>query len=188
MPLFHRGDSCRASKGMILEYLILKCFDWEVVLYLLDRNSPPYWGAVNALINKHWRNLCFRLLPCVYTVQWAPQVVLVVKTPPVDAGDVRDRVQPVGGEDPLEEGLAAHSRILAWRIPWTEEPSRLQFMGSQSRTWLSDLAHSTHTPFSRWISAWILFHRFLRYFFPLCVVNVLIKRGFSSFEWKHYWD
>ena len=61
-------------------------------------------------------------------------MVLVVKTPPVDAGDVRDRVQPVGGEDPLEEGLAAHSRILAWRIPWTEEPSRLQFMGSQSRT------------------------------------------------------
>ena len=58
----------------------------------------------------------------------------MVKTPPVDAGDVRDRVQPVGGEDPLEEGLAAHSRILAWRIPWTEEPSRLQFMGSQSRT------------------------------------------------------
>ena len=140
MPLFHRGDSCRASKGMILEYLILKCFDWEVVLYLLDRNSPPYWGAVNALINKHWRNLCFRLLTCVYTVHWAPQVVLVVKTPPVDAGDVRDRVQPVGGEDPLEEGLAAHSRILAWRIPWTEEPSRLQFMGSQSWTplkWLS---------------------------------------------------
>ena len=90
MPLFHRGDSCCASKGMILEYLILKCFDWEVVLYLLDRNSPPYWGAVNALINKHWRNLCFWLLTCVYTVQWAPQVALVVKNPPADAGDVRD--------------------------------------------------------------------------------------------------
>ena len=56
------------------------------------------------------------------------------KDPTCRCGDVRDRVQPVGGEDPLEEGLAAHSRILAWRIPWTEEPSRLQFMGSQSRT------------------------------------------------------
>ena len=31
-------------------------------------------------------------------------------------------VQPLGGEDPLEEGVATHSRILAWRIPWTEEP------------------------------------------------------------------
>ena len=34
-------------------------------------------------------------------------------------------------EDPLEEGMATHSSILAWRIPWTEEPGRLQSMGSQ---------------------------------------------------------
>ena len=32
----------------------------------------------------------------------------------------------LGGEDPLEEGMASHSRILAWRIPWTEEPGGLQ--------------------------------------------------------------
>ena len=38
-------------------------------------------------------------------------------------------VQPLGGEDPLEEGLATHSRILAWRIPWTDEPGGLQSMG-----------------------------------------------------------
>ena len=41
-------------------------------------------------------------------------------------------------EDPLEEGMATHSSILAWRIPWTEEPGGLQSMGSQSRTRLSD--------------------------------------------------
>ena len=40
----------------------------------------------------------------------------------------------LGLEDPLEKGMATHSSILAWRIPWTEEPGRLQFMGSQSRT------------------------------------------------------
>ena len=40
-------------------------------------------------------------------------------------------VQSLGQEDPLEEGVATHSSILAWRIPWTEEPSRLQSMGSQ---------------------------------------------------------
>ena len=34
-------------------------------------------------------------------------------------------------EDPLEEGMATHSSILAWRIPWTEEPAKLQSMGSQ---------------------------------------------------------
>ena len=36
-----------------------------------------------------------------------------------------------GSEDPLEEVLGTHSGFLAWRIPWTEEPGRLQFMGSQ---------------------------------------------------------
>ena len=41
------------------------------------------------------------------------------------------RVQSLGGEDPLEKGMAAHSSILAWRIPWTEEPGRLQSMDSQ---------------------------------------------------------
>ena len=40
-------------------------------------------------------------------------------------------VRSLGWEDPLEKELAAHSRILAWRIPWTEEPGRLQSMGSQ---------------------------------------------------------
>ena len=34
-------------------------------------------------------------------------------------------------EDPLEKGMATHSSILAWRIPWTEEPARLKYMGSQ---------------------------------------------------------
>ena len=41
------------------------------------------------------------------------------------------QVRSLGGEDPLEEGMAAHSSILAWKIPWTEEPGRLQSMGSQ---------------------------------------------------------
>ena len=41
------------------------------------------------------------------------------------------RVQSLGGEDLLEEGMATHSSVLAWRIPWTEEPGGLQFMESQ---------------------------------------------------------
>ena len=40
-------------------------------------------------------------------------------------------VQSLGQEDPLEKGMATHSSILAWRILWTEEPGRLQFMGLQ---------------------------------------------------------
>ena len=41
------------------------------------------------------------------------------------------QVQSLGWEDPLEKEMATHSSILAWKIPWTEEPSRLQSMGSQ---------------------------------------------------------
>ena len=41
------------------------------------------------------------------------------------------QVQSLGQEDPLEKGMATHSSILAWRIPWTEEPGRLKSMGSQ---------------------------------------------------------
>jgi len=40
-------------------------------------------------------------------------------------------IRSLGWENPLEESMATHSSILAWRIPWTEEPGRLQFMGSQ---------------------------------------------------------
>ena len=42
------------------------------------------------------------------------------------------RVQSLGGEDPLEKGMATHSSIHAWEIPWTEEPGGLQSMGSQT--------------------------------------------------------
>ena len=42
--------------------------------------------------------------------------------------------QSLGQEDPLEKGMAAHCSILAWRIPWTEEPGGLQPMESQSQT------------------------------------------------------
>ena len=41
------------------------------------------------------------------------------------------RVQSLGWEDPLEKEMATHSSTLAWKIPWTEEPGRLQSMGSQ---------------------------------------------------------
>ena len=41
------------------------------------------------------------------------------------------RVRSLGWEDPLEKKMATHSSILAWKIPWTKEPDRLQSMGSQ---------------------------------------------------------
>ena len=47
------------------------------------------------------------------------------------ACDAEDQLQSLGWEDPLEKGIPIDSSILAWRIPWTEEPGRLQSMGSQ---------------------------------------------------------
>ena len=51
-------------------------------------------------------------------------------------------VQSLGWEDALEEVMATHPSILAWRIPWTEEPGGLQFMGSQSQTQLKRLSRN----------------------------------------------
>ena len=59
---------------------------------------------------------------------WASLVAQLVMNQPA----IRETwVQSLGRKDPLEKGKAAHSSVLAWRIPWTEEPGGLQSMGSQ---------------------------------------------------------
>ena len=71
---------------------------------------------------------------CKYLISihlWhASQVALVVRNLPAKPGDIEMWVWSLGEEDPLEKEMATHSSILAWRIPWTEEPSRLQSIGS----------------------------------------------------------
>ena len=66
----------------------------------------------------------------MYSIQytWASLVAQLVKNPPALW---ETQVQSLGWEDPLEKGKATHSSILAWRIPWTEEPGGLQSMGLQ---------------------------------------------------------
>ena len=54
----------------------------------------------------------------------------MVENPPANARDVRDTDSIPGWEDPLEEDVATHSSVLAWRIPGTGEPGGLPFMGS----------------------------------------------------------
>ena len=69
----------------------------------------------------------------------------VVKNPPAVQEVQETQVQSLGLEDSLEEGMATRSSVLAYRIPWTEEPGGLQSMGLQRVTHnRSDLAH-THT-------------------------------------------
>ena len=65
----------------------------------------------------------------LYTVLGASQVEPVVKNLPANAGYTQMWVRSLDWEDPVEEGTATYSSILAWRIPWTEEPGRLQSTG-----------------------------------------------------------
>ena len=115
--------------------------------------TPPS-VALGAQANDY--SFCALLSSSVYFIHlthisWAPclcqalQVALVVKNLPADAGDAGD-IRSLGWEDPLEEGIATHSNILAWRIPWTEEPSGLQSIGSQRvRHDGSNLARNVNT-------------------------------------------
>ena len=63
--------------------------------------------------------------------RWASQMAQQVKNPPANAGDTGDMGSILGLESPLEEEMGTQSSILAWRIPWTEEPGGLQSMGLQ---------------------------------------------------------
>ena len=56
-------------------------------------------------------------------------MLLVVKNLPANAGDAGDTGSTRGQEDALEEEMATHSTILAWRIPWAEEPGRRESVG-----------------------------------------------------------
>ena len=82
----------------------------------------------------------------MHTCTWASLAALVVKNLPTNAGDIQNSGWSLGWEDLLEEGMATHSSILAWRIPWTEEPVGLQPIWSQSwiqLTWLG-MMHGTN--------------------------------------------
>ena len=70
----------------------------------------------------------------IYSVDRASQVALEVKNPPANTGNKCATGSIPGLEDPLEEGRATHSSMLAWKTPWTEEPGRLQPMGLQRVT------------------------------------------------------
>ena len=65
------------------------------------------------------------------TIKPVSQIARVVKNPPAMQEIKETWVRSLGWEDSLEEGMATHSSIFAWEIPWTEEPVGLQSIGSQ---------------------------------------------------------
>ena len=80
-------------------------------------------------------NLVYQLSICRSSISiWASKVALPVKNPPANTGHPRNAGSILGSGYPMEESMATQSSILAWRIPWTEEPGRLQSIGSQRHT------------------------------------------------------
>ena len=75
---------------------------------------------------------------------WASQIVQCVKNSPAIQKTLETQVPSLGWEDPLEEEMASHSSILAWRIPWMDEPGALWSMGLQrvGHNWARMHAHS----------------------------------------------
>ena len=76
----------------------------------------------------------FHIMERLWTI-WSSLVDKTVKNLPAMH---KTWVQSLGQEDPLEKGMVTYASILAWEIPWTAEPGRLQSMGSQTQTQLSD--------------------------------------------------
>ena len=102
------------------------------------------WSAVWQYLLKCKMFLPFELL-CIYlkyTHMWASLVAQSVKHL---LATQETRVQFLGWEDPLEKEMPTQSSILAWRIPWTEEPGRVSPGGCKSWTWLSDFTTTLPT-------------------------------------------
>ena len=85
------------------------------------------------------------------TNYWASLVAQTVKDLPAMQ---EIQVQSLGREDPLEKGMAMHSSILAWKIPWTEEPGGLHSTGLQREKCKSKLQWGITSNQSEWVSEW----------------------------------
>ena len=96
-------------------------------LFCLEEMSPIF-TQLQMKEDQHLFKICRTIFMGRPMVLRASLVVQMVKNLPA-MQETWD--QSLGWEDPLEEGMATHSITLAWRIPWTEEPGRLQSMGSQ---------------------------------------------------------
>ena len=98
--------------------------------------SPALWFCGNLI------RLMAETLSGVYTNQWTSPVAEMVKHLPTVW---ETRIQSLGQEELLEKEMATYSSTLAWKIPWTEEPGRLQSMGSQTvgHDWATSMSMST---------------------------------------------
>ena len=107
-------------------------------IWRVDRNRCPHgfpWGregnSGHEVPNLYKSDCSYLLiLSDIYFLRGFPGDSMIKNRPPMQEPQ-KTGVWSLGQEDPLEEGMATHSSILAWRISWTEEPGELQSKGSQ---------------------------------------------------------
>ena len=140
--LSHQGAPCSSNRKHIISNKVLSSIKERRNVFILSVFSVSLSPSFSPHICDHsHRHICLYNSSGKDVLKWHDlirktdqiQVALVVKNLLINAGDIRHwgSIPGSGWEDPLEEGLATHSSILAWRIPWAEESGRLQYMGSQ---------------------------------------------------------
>ena len=123
---YHSTISWLISSSFLLLEFLWDSFLFSCIITIQDK------------ANKRLKNfnLCITWIIYICThvcARRASQVALVVKNLLANAGRLKETwIQSLGQEDPLEEDMATHSSILAWRIPWTEKPGGLQSIGSHT--------------------------------------------------------
>ena len=144
--------------------------DWLYHSYLsFESSAERFVSVLNRFSNPHSRS---------YKSKWAlcPAMVKMVRNLPIMQ---KTGVQSLGSEDFLEKWISTHSSILAWRIPWTEEPGGLQSMGSQ-RVWHNWVTNTLLPEILRLISLTLPLLTMYLEFLP---GNCLWFESFKTFFW-----
>ena len=113
---------------------------WDFQYYVSKSGESEHPCLVPKL-----RGKAFSFSPLCMILTGTSQVAIVVKNLPAIAEEIQIQVHSLSQGDPLEDDMATHSSILAWRITWTEESGRLQSIGSQrvGQNW--SIFTGTHT-------------------------------------------
>ena len=123
---------------------------WTVEIFSA---SPQFVLTSSCSVNSS--NYFISMEACELMVCRASQVALVVKNLPANAGDVRDGCLIPGLGRSLEEEMTTHSSILAWRIPWTEEPGKLQSLRCKESDMTEVIEHAGRVSSLHHLSVWL---------------------------------
>ena len=135
----HHPLGCEGSGSAFSQQMIWAPTVYQTLFYIHGETAFRQEVTPLALKKLAFKRIIKHFLDASLWPQ-APLVAQMVKNPP----SVREIwIRSLGWEDPLEEGMETHSSILAWTIPWTEEPGKLQSMGSQRVRYDWTTKHST---------------------------------------------